>query len=194
MIIRALHSKKKLKTKASKSSRKERATAQVPLNVKPIYVAPPDNREHRLVIHEHTSTEAPESEEIPSVDPNTAEDIGREDNVNDDEVLPQIEPNPVVSFPAPTSSELISIGRPLTPRPMASATQDMPVDDEAIMCTPLAQVTTPVLETQQEIPNDFDFTIPYHKCRLPSGGFVEVPGLRHPCQAYQRRMCNQLAQ
>ena len=85
---KAAPSTKKLKTKASKSSRKERATAQVPLDVKPISVAPPDNRERCRVIHEPTSTEAPESEEIPSVDPNTAEDIGREDNVNYDEVLP----------------------------------------------------------------------------------------------------------
>ena len=36
----------------------------------------------------------------------------------------------------------------------------MPLDDEAILRTPPAQVTTPVLETQQESPDDFDFTIP----------------------------------
>ena len=67
-----------------------------------------------MVIHEPVSTEAPESEEIPAVDPNPAEDIGCEDNVHDDEVLPQLEPQSV-SSPALTSSELISIGRPLTP-------------------------------------------------------------------------------
>ena len=50
-------SKKKLKTKASKSSRKERAAAQEPLNVEPISVSPPANRERRLVTHEPASTE-----------------------------------------------------------------------------------------------------------------------------------------
>ena len=49
------------------------------------------------MIHEPASTEALESEEIPAVDPNAAEDIGREDNVNDDEVLPQLEPKSVSS-------------------------------------------------------------------------------------------------
>ena len=44
----------------------------------------------------------------------TTEDIGHDDHVNDDEVLPQLEPQSV-SSPALTSSELISIGRPLTP-------------------------------------------------------------------------------
>ena len=60
------------------------------------------------MIHEPASTEAPESEEVPAVDPNAAEDIGHEDNVNDDEVLPQLEPQSVSSS-ALTSSELISI-------------------------------------------------------------------------------------
>ena len=68
------------------------------------------------------------------------------------------------------------------------------MDDESILHTPPAQVTTPVLETQQESPDDFDFTIPSPQAFLRSGGFAEVPSLRHPCQAYQRRMCNQLAQ
>ena len=72
------------------------------------------NPEHRLVIHEPASREAPESEEVPAVDPNAAEDIGHEDNVLDDEVLPQLE-RQLVSSPAPTSSEYISIARPLTP-------------------------------------------------------------------------------
>ena len=44
-----------------------------------------------MVIHEPASTEAPEAEDIPAVDPTAAEDIGHHDNVEDDEVLPQIE-------------------------------------------------------------------------------------------------------
>ena len=147
-----------MKTKASNSSKKERVAAPEPLIVEPISVAlhASANRERRLIIHEPTSTEAPENEEVPAADPNAAKDIGREDNVNDDEVLPQLEPTPMVSSPAPTSNELISIGRPLTLCPMTPITQDMPMDDEAILRTPPAQVTTPVLETQQESPEAFD--------------------------------------
>ena len=55
------------------------------------------------MIHEPASTEAHASEEVPAADPNTAEDIGHDDNVHDDEVLPQLEPKSV-SSPAPTSS------------------------------------------------------------------------------------------
>ena len=57
--------------------------------------------------------------------------------LKDDVVLPQfpqIEPNPV-SSPAPTSSEQISIGRPL-----------MPFTQDEIPRTPPAQVTSPVLD------------------------------------------------
>ena len=106
-------SKKKLKTKSSK---KERAAASEPLIVEPISIALPasTNQERCLVIHEPASTEALEDEEVPAVDPIIAEDIVHEDNVNDDVVLPQPGPQSV-SSPAPTSSELISIGRSLTP-------------------------------------------------------------------------------
>ena len=41
-----------------------------------------------MIVHEPATTEAPETEEIPAVDPTTAEDIGHQDNVEDDEVLP----------------------------------------------------------------------------------------------------------
>ena len=80
-------STKKPKTKSSK---KERTAATEPLLVEPISVARPasTNQERRLVIHEPAFTEAPEDEEVPAVDPMTAEDIGHEDNVEDDEVLP----------------------------------------------------------------------------------------------------------
>ena len=70
--------------------------------------------ERQLTIQEPASTEAHEAEDIPAVDPTTAEDIGHNDNVEDDEVLPQIEHN-LVSSPVLMNSELISIGRPLTP-------------------------------------------------------------------------------
>ena len=79
-------SKKNLKTKASKSSRKECATAPEPLVVEPISVALPAsaNRERRLVVHEPTPKEAPENEEVPAADPNAVKDIGHEENVHDD--------------------------------------------------------------------------------------------------------------
>ena len=40
------------------------------------------------MIHEPAFIEAPEDEEVQAVDPTTAEEIYREDNVEDDEVLP----------------------------------------------------------------------------------------------------------
>ena len=43
-----------------------------------------------MIVHEPASTEAYEAEDIPAVDPIAAEDIGHHDNVEDDEVLPQI--------------------------------------------------------------------------------------------------------
>ena len=78
----------------TKSSKKERVAAPEPLIVEPIFVALPasTNREHHLVIHEPASTEALVSKEVPDVDPTAAEDIGHQDNVHDDEVLPQLEP------------------------------------------------------------------------------------------------------
>ena len=67
-----------------------------------------------MIVHDPASREAPETEDIPAVDPTVAEDIGHHDNVEDDEVLPQIE-HQLVSSPVLTHSELISIGHPLTP-------------------------------------------------------------------------------
>ena len=51
-------SKKKLKTKETKSSRKERAAASQPLIVEPISITPPaaTNQERRVVLHELAST------------------------------------------------------------------------------------------------------------------------------------------
>ena len=50
-----------------------------------------EHHERQLIVHEPVTTEAPEVEEDPAVDPTTAEDIGPQDNVEDDEVLPQLE-------------------------------------------------------------------------------------------------------
>ena len=83
----AAPSKKKRKTK------KSRAAPTEPLVVEPISVVRPASatQELRMTVHEPASTEAPEAEEDPAVDPTTAEDIGPQDSVVDDEVLPQIE-------------------------------------------------------------------------------------------------------
>ena len=81
--------------------------------------------ERQLTVHEPASTEAPEAEGDPAVDPITAEDVGPQDNVEDDEVLPQIE-RPTVSSPVLTNSELISIGRPLTPISQDASWADCP--------------------------------------------------------------------
>ena len=70
-----------------------------------------EHQERRMIVHETASTEAHQAEDIPAVDPTAAEDIGHNDNVEDDEVLPQIEHN-LVSSPVLTNSELISIGHP----------------------------------------------------------------------------------
>lgn len=50
-----------------------------------------EHQEHQVIVHEPASPEAPEAEDNPAVDPTAAEDIGPHDNVEDDEVLPQIE-------------------------------------------------------------------------------------------------------
>ena len=103
-------------TKKRKTKKKDRAAPTEPLVVEPISVVRPASatQELRMTVHEPASTEAPEAEEIPAADPIAAEDIGHHDNVEDDEVLPQIEYN-VVSSPVLMNSEIIRIGRPLTP-------------------------------------------------------------------------------
>ena len=84
-----------------------------------------EHSERQLIVHEPASTEAPEAEDNPAVDPTAAEDIGPHDNVEDDEVLPQIERN-LVSSSVLTHSELISIGRPLTPTAQDASWADHP--------------------------------------------------------------------
>ena len=49
------------------------------------------------MIHEPAFTEAPEDDEVPTSDPTTSEHIDREDNVVDDEVLPDRVPNGIIA-------------------------------------------------------------------------------------------------
>ena len=78
-----------------------------------------------MIVHEPASTEAPEAEDIPAADPIAAEDIGHHDNVEDDAVLPQFE-----------NSELISIGRPLTPIAHDASWADRPQEEEDFEAQP----------------------------------------------------------
>ena len=75
--------------------------------------------ERQLTIHELAFTEAHEAEDFPAADPITAEDIGQHDHVEDGAVLPQLE-----------NSELISIGRPLTPIAQDASWADRPQEEE----------------------------------------------------------------
>ena len=100
-----------------------------------------------MIVHESASTEAPEARENPAVDPITAEDIGPQDNVEDDEVLSQIE-CPTVSSPVLTNNKLISIGRPLMPISQDATWVDRPQpatpsqDSPSTPCPSPAQVTS----------------------------------------------------
>ena len=69
-------------TKKRKTKKKDRAAPTEPLVVEPISVARPAfaHQERRLIVHEPATTEAPDAEDIPSVDPTAAEDIGPQDN------------------------------------------------------------------------------------------------------------------
>ena len=94
---------------------------------------------HPLVrdsLNEPASIEAPEAEENPAVDPTAAEDIGHQDNIEYDEVLPQIEHN-LVSSPVRTNSKLISIGRPLTPIAQDDSWADHPQESPRAEETPV---------------------------------------------------------
>ena len=102
-----------------------------------------------MVVHEPAPTEAHEAEDIPAVDPITTEDIGHHDNGEDDEVLPQIEYN-VVSSPVLTNSEIISIGRPLTPIAQDASWADHPQQQDSPSTPQQQQVTPPVQEEEDE--------------------------------------------
>ena len=80
----AAPSKKKRKTK------KDRAAPTEPLVVEPISMVRPaaEHQERQLTVHEPSSTEAHEAEDIPAADPIAAEDIGQHDHVEDGAVLP----------------------------------------------------------------------------------------------------------
>ena len=66
---------------SKRKTKKDRAAPIERLVVEPISVAHPDSlhQERRMVVHEPASTEAPEAEDIPAVDPIAAEDIGHDD-------------------------------------------------------------------------------------------------------------------
>ena len=57
--------------KKRKTKKKDRAAPTEPLIVVPIAFARPasEHQERQLIVHEPTSTEAPEAEEVPVVDP-----------------------------------------------------------------------------------------------------------------------------
>ena len=84
-----------------------------------------ESQERQLTAHEPASTEAHEAEDIPAADPIAAEDIGQHDNVADGAVLPQLE-----------NSELISIGRPLTPIAQDASWADRPQEEEDLETQP----------------------------------------------------------
>ena len=100
--------------------------------VEPLSVIHP-NAERRLTVHEPAPTEAPEAEDIPAADPIAAEDIGHQDNVQDDAALPQLE-----------TSELISIGRPLTLMAQDESWADRPQEEEEfeVQPTPTPQASS----------------------------------------------------
>ena len=77
------------------------------------------HQERRMVVHEPATTEAHEAEDFPAADPIATEDIGQHDNVEDGAVLPQLE-----------NSELISIGRPLTPIAQDASWADRPQEEQ----------------------------------------------------------------
>ena len=136
--------KKKRKTK------KDRAAPTEPLVVEPISMVRPasEHHERQLIVHEPASTETHEAEDIPAVDPTAAEDIGHHDNVEDDVVLPQIE-HQLVSSPVLTHSELISIGRPLTPIAQDASWADRPQQQDS-PSTPQQQQVTPSMQVEED--------------------------------------------
>lgn len=111
-------------TQKKRKIKKARAAPTEPLMVEPLSVVHP-NAERQLTVHEPASTEALEAEDIPAADPIAAEDIGHQDNVQDDAALPQYE-----------HSELINIGRPLTPIAQDASWADHPQEEEDFEAQP----------------------------------------------------------
>lgn len=136
-----------------------------------------------MTVHEPASTEAPEAEEIPAVDPITAKDIGHHDNVEDDEVLPQIEYN-VVSSPVRTNSEIISIGRPLTPIAQDASWADRPQEQDSPSNPQQQQPHHPCKLKRMR-------TCPLHlqRRRLYYKGFAMDQGLKPLFRAFQKEKC-----
>ena len=102
-----------------------------------------------MIVHEPASTEAHEAEDIPAAEPTAAEDIGHHENVEDDEVLPQIEYNVVLS-PVRTNNELISIGRPLTPISQDASWADHPQQQDSPSTPQQQQQATPNVQEEDE--------------------------------------------
>ena len=175
----AAPSKKKRRTK------KNRAAPTEPLFVEPISVIHPASasQELHMTVHEPASTEAHEAEEIPVVDPITAEDIGHHDNVEDDEVLPQIE-HQLVSLPVLMHSELISIGRPQTPTSQDASWADHPQRQDTPI-SPQPQVTSPVQDD-----DDFEAQqLHLRNRRQHYAGFAKDQGLKSLFRAFQKEKC-----
>ena len=102
-----------------------------------------------MIVHEPAPTEAHEAEDIPAAEPTAAEDIGHDDNVEDDEVLPQIEHN-MVSSHVLTNSELISIGRPLTTIAQDASWADHPQQQDFPSTPQQQQQVTPPVQVEEE--------------------------------------------
>ena len=101
-----------------------------------------------MIVHEPASPKAHKAEDIPAAEPTAAEDIGQDDNVEDDEVLPQIEYN-VVSSPVRTNSEIISIGRPLTPIAQDASWADN-LQQQDSPSTPQQQQVTSSMQVEED--------------------------------------------
>ena len=101
-----------------------------------------------MIVHEPASTEAPEAQEVPVINPIVTEDI-----VQDDEVLPQIE-RPSVSSPVHTNSKLISIGRPFTPITQDASWADRPQPATLVQDSPSTPHPTPMQGTSPIVNDD----------------------------------------
>ena len=128
-----------------------------------------------MVVHEPAPTEAHEAEDIPAAEPTAAEDIGHDDNVEDDEVLPQIEHN-VVSSPVLTNSELISIGRPLTPIAQDASWADHPQQQDSPSTHQQQQQATPPVQEEDEDLRPSQVHL--QRRRLYYKGFTKDKGLK----------------
>ena len=138
-----------------------------------------------MIVHEPAPTEAREAEDIPAVEPTAAEDIGHDDNIVDDEFLPQIE-HDVVSSPIHTNSELISIGCPLTPTAQDASWADHPQQQDT-PSTPQQQQVTPLCKTKKTTLRPSQLHI--HRRHQCYAGFAKDQGLKSLFRAFQKEKC-----